>query len=188
VIKGKLRKLTAILVLTGIILGVALTWDTGRVFSSNDPDVTVYVHGDGTRGGPMFTGNGEPGDGLWAPGKTAKGVMRIYNNYSSKIRVDNLGLSLELAKLKDGEYEPVNPVGSEENEALIKKFAESMKLTIRKGRLLVFNSTIYDKSFYEMLYRKGSSIFTGYNLPALDSFDIAPGDYVDLEYTVHMKE
>lgn len=187
-IKGKIGKIAAIMVLTAIILGVVLIWNTGMAFSSNDPDIIIYVSGSDTQGGPMFSGEGEPADGLWMPGKSAKGVMRIYNNYSSRIRVDNLGLSLELERFKNNRYEPVKPFGSEENEALIKKFAQSMKLKIREGRRLIFNKTIYDKTFFEMLYREGSSIFTGYNLSSSKSFNISPGDYVDLEYVVQMKE
>lgn len=147
-----------------------------------EPDITVYIHGE-SAGGPIFHNLGDiAGNQLWAPGVSDSGTMRIYNNFSKRIRVNNLSLDMKLEKLQEGEYKPVI------DKELYENFAKHMKLTIKKGTMLVFTKTIYNKSFYEMLYKQNNKDYKGYDLSALNRFNLGKNDYVDLEYTVLMDE
>ncbi|HYF75350.1 MAG TPA: S-layer homology domain-containing protein [Candidatus Nitrosocosmicus sp.] len=148
--------------------------------AENKADVTLYIHGEKSNGGPIFNTSGQMGGGLWAPGVSASGTMRIYNNYCSRISIHNLGIKMKL-------YDTINK--REVTDAgLIREFAEAMKLTIKKGKRLVFNNTIYNKSFYEMLYVRGSSSQKGFDLGILNWVNIGKDSSVDFEYTVHMDE
>ncbi len=108
--------------------------------------------------------------------------MRIYNNYSNKIRISNLALTITLEKL-DGElYQPI------EDENVLQSYAKNMKLTINKGKYLVLNDTIFDQSFFEMIFVSNNNNYKGYSLPIADRFAIGRNDFTDLEYTVKMDE
>jgi hypothetical protein len=122
----------------------------------------------------MFTG------GLWAPGMSQTGTLRLNNNHTERVRVNSLGLSMEL--LND-RAEIIAP-----GEPLYDTFAKNMKLTIKRGRLLVFSHTVFDGSFFDLLYRIGDETYRGYALPEKVKFNIDENGSVDLEYTVHMDE
>lgn len=175
------KKRISIAILLLMVFSIVSLWNVEISYGADNPNATVYVHGN-TDAGPVFSGDGNMGGGLWAPGVTKSGTLRIMNNYPDRVQVGSLGLSMKLEKLQEEEYQPVN------DKELYKLFAQSMKLTIKKGRLLVFNATLFDKSFYEMLYQKDSDTYKGYPLPALDKFNINSGDHADLQYTVHMDE
>jgi len=180
-IKVKSRNILILFILLAVTITTFL-WGASLTYGSNDPDVTVYVYGENTKEGPIFGGEGGMGAGLWAPGMSDKGTLRIINNYSSRIKVNNFGIALKLEK-KDGEtYVPVD------DAELVKNFAENMKLTIRKGRLLVFSTKIFDGSFYDMLYEKGSEVHKGFDLSPGNAFNIYKNDHVDLEYELKMDE
>ncbi len=154
------------------------------VYAEKTPDVTLYVHGEKSQGGPIFNGVGDMmGERLWMPNMTKQGTLRIHNNYSNRIRVNNIGITMKLEQLRGKEYFNI-----ESKTALYETFARNMKLTIKLGRLLVFNDTIYNQSFYEMLYQQGDEQFQGFNLPPLDTFIIGRGNDLDLEYTIHMDQ
>lgn len=144
------------------------------------PDITLYIHGEKTNGGPIFHQSGDIGDGLWAPGISHSGTMRIYNNYSERVKISNLGLAMELEQLQGQEYERVT------DKELYEQFAKNMKLTIKKGTMLIFSNKIYEKSFYEMLYNKDEDDYNGYNLSSTNEIRINTNNYIDLEYTVSM--
>lgn len=149
-------------------------------YADTTPNVILYVHGEGSNGGPIFhqTGN-MSGNGLWAPGKSQPGTIRIHNNYSERIRVSSLGLAIDLYN-RNGE--------AVEDDKLYQLFAQKMNLTVKRGNIPIFNNTIFDQSFFEMLHKSNSNEYTGYALSWLDRFNIGEGSYVDLEYTVHMDE
>ena len=147
-----------------------------NVFARGDPkhaDIEVYVHGERSNGGAIFNTSGDMGNGLWAPGVKNSGTMRIYNNYSSRVSIHNLAIKLKL----------YNTITKEEvsDSDLIKEFAEAMKLTIKKGSLLVFETTIYNKSFYEMLYSNDNPDQRGYDLGNLDRISIGTDSSVYLQ-------
>lgn len=156
-------------------------WDAGITFATDStPNVVINIPGDGSSGGAMFTG------GLWVPGMTQKGTMRICNNHSQRVRVHSLGLTMKLEK---DTGEGIEPLSHEEIKGeLFESFARNMKLTVKKGRLLVFSDTIFNGSFFDMLYEPGSKTRKGYDLSPLSRFNIDAGDSADLEYTVHMDE
>jgi len=163
--------------LTGLLLimafGTAIFGFGGTSYAANasGPDVTLYIRGDGARGGPIFSSGGNVGDGFWYPGKTVSGILRIQNNYSQRVKVNNLGLTMQLERLVgNGQYETVT------DPDLKDLFAQNMELTIKRGIL----PPLFDETFLEML--------NGYDLSATEIFYINRGGYVDLKYTVHMKE
>lgn len=148
------------------------------VYARDGPDVEIYVHGEKSNRGPIFNMSGELGRGLWAPGAEDSGTMRIHNNYSNRISIYNLGMRMEL-------YDTLNNKAITDPE-LFEEYAKAMRLTIRKGAFIVFKDTIYDNSFYEMLYDKSNPKQNGFELSALNRINIGKDDSVDLEYTVRM--
>lgn len=155
------------------------------VFAEDDtePDLLLNIQGDGSNGGPIFKESGDlSGNDLWAPGKSKTGTIRINNNYSKRIKVRSLGLKMKLERLSGQEYVPVH------SQDLYESYAKNMKLTIKKGALLVFHNTIYDKSFFEMLYDTNNEDYDGYNLSNGDQFNINSNKQIDLEYKVEMDE
>jgi hypothetical protein len=180
-VKGYKKALSMLL----IIVMVFAVWnikDMSILQANSDPAVTLYVHGERSVGGPIFDNKGNVAEGLWAPGHSQSGIMRIYNNYSNRIRISNLALTIKLEKLVGEVYQPVN------DASLLLDYAKIMKLTINKGKYLVLDDTIFDKSFYEMLYMQNDNSYKGYSLPITSSFAIGKNDFADLEYTVKMDE
>jgi len=175
-----LLKRIALLVSFSLILGLILPDAAVPVFARDGPVVKIYIHGEKTNGGPIFNTSGELGNGLWAPGKEAGGIITIYNNYSNRIKIHNLGLKMKLYNTLTGQQ--VN------DPVIYDEFARSMMLTIKKGKSFIFGNTIYNNTFYEMLYDKDNPSRNGYDLGVLNSISIAKDDSVDLQYTVKMDE
>ncbi|WP_161802932.1 S-layer homology domain-containing protein [Caloranaerobacter sp. TR13] len=165
-----------------IIIGSILFVNQNVAYTENTPDVILYIHGEKSIGGPIFHQKGNLVDGYLAPGATVSGTLRIYNNYSERINVENLALTIKLEKSYGDNYYQI------EDENLYEVFAKNMKLTIKRGRMLIFTKIIYNKSFYEMMYKKDNEDYNGYDLPILDRFNINKNDYIDLKYIVHMDE
>ncbi|WP_026478954.1 S-layer homology domain-containing protein [Alkaliphilus transvaalensis] len=160
-----------------IVLGVLFNYGIVDTFGiGNNHYVEVSTYGTASQGDPMFS------EGLWAPGAVDKGVMRLSNNYSQRVRVNNLALTIKLEQFVDGEYQLVN------DPQLIETYAKNMYVTVTRGRLLVFDEVLFDDSFYEMMYEKGNYNFEGYSLPATKQFNIGRNNNVDLEYIVRMAE
>jgi hypothetical protein len=179
------KKFSKFLSMTLIIAFIFITWnikDISILQANSEPAVILYVHGEHSTGGPIFDNKGNVAEGLWAPGHSQSGIMRIYNNYSNRIRISNLALTIKLEKLVGEVYQPVN------DESLLLDYAKIMKLTIKKGKYLVLDDTIFDKSFYEMLFIQDNNNYKGYSLPIASSFAIGKNDFTDLEYTVKMDE
>lgn len=148
--------------------------------TKSEPDMELYIHGEEKNSGPIFHPSGNIGNGLWYPGKTEEGIIRVYNNYSQDIKVTNLGLTLDIEK-KGKE------VGFS-TEELKELFAKNMEITITRGRFLIFEDKIYDKNFYGMFVKEGNDESKGYDLPDSKQFVIAKGKHMDLKYQVHMSE
>lgn len=145
---------------------------TFAAITNDDPDVIITIGADKqiAQEGNLF------GDGLWYPGREASGVLRIANNFN-QIKVSSLGLDVKLESIKDGYDE----------DTVYNSFLSNMKLTIKKGRLLVFEDKIVDNmNFGELLYKSGSDTHKGYVLKDTHQFNISNGDHVDLEYTLSM--
>lgn len=177
--KQRLSRITGLIVFF-MIFSLFFLGLTEPVFARDGPDVKIYIHGEKSNGGPIFNTAGQMGKGLWAPGVEHSGIMRIYNNYSNRISIHNLGINMRL-------YNTITDTEVQDS-SLFEEFAKNMKLTIKKGRHLLFGNTIYDKSFYEMLFDKGNPEWRGYDLGIPNRINIAKEDSVDLEYTVHMDE
>lgn len=177
------RKLSeiAFLLIFALIFSLIFPGFPEQVFARDGPtnaDVELYVHGEKSTGGPIFNTAGDMGGSLWAPGVSDSGIIRIYNNYSNRVSIHNLGIKLRLHSTITGE--------NVSDPQLIKEFAEAMRLVIRKGSFLVFENTICRKSFYELLYSKENPEQRGYELGILDRISIGKDSSVDLEYTVQM--
>lgn len=172
------RMVSGIQIVLLIVFLSWIFWNAGTTFALNGaPDVTVNTSGQGS-GGAMFGGE------LWAPGVTETGTMRLNNNYSERVRVNSFGISMTLERILDEESETIETIAP--HSELYDTFAENMKLTIRKGSLLVFSEKpVFDGSFSDLLYGSG---YQGHTLPEADRFNINENGSVDLEYTVHMDE
>lgn len=149
----------------------------------NQPDLLLNIQGDKSNGGPIFKESGDlSGNDLWVPGRSKAGTIRINNNYSKRIKVKSFGLKMKLERLNGQSYKQVN------NEDLYELYAQNMKLTVKKGTFLFFEDTIYEKSFFEMLYDSDNEEHNGYNLPSKDQFNINSNKSIDLKYEVKMDE
>ena len=167
---GEIFLLALILALASVLIGT-----TEAILAEDGPDVILKIY-EQPYGQAIFQ-SGEIGKSLWAPGKTEKGIVRIYNDYFQTIEVNNLALTMKLEKLQsDGSYVLIDA-----EKGIYRKFAQNMRLSIKRGFTPVFANIIYDNSFYEMLDE-------GHDLPVLDRFYINRNKYVDLEYTVQMAE
>lgn len=141
---------------------------------SNNDNPSVLINID-KNGKVIYEGN-LFGEGLWYPGKEKVGVIRINNNYNN-IRINNIGLSAELKKVKEGSNK----------DEVYKLFLKHMKLTIMKGRLLIFSDKIFEnKSFSELLDNKNSIDYGGVKLDVSDQFSISKRNSVDLKYILSM--
>lgn len=171
----------SLILITVMIFGICQSWNIEGTFAeeAKGPDVIVDITGEARTGGPLFSSSGNIGQGLWYPGKVPqKGILRIENNYSQKVKVKSFGLTM---KLKDKNNNDVD------NQELYELFAKTMKLTIEKGSIMRFiEAPIYESSFYEMLYEVGSLTYKGYILPESQTFEINRGEDIDLRYTVQM--
>lgn len=163
----------SVVLIFSMLLG-ALLYHQLAVSYGNEGTNTIEVetYGDNTRGDPMFSG------GLWAPGVQRSGIMRINNNYSQRIRVDNLAIKMDLERYDGSKVHP--------ESKLYGDYAKSMKITITRGRFLVFNETLFEGSFYELLYVKDNPNYQGYQLPSSKQFNISRNDNADLKYTITM--
>lgn len=177
---GKHLKIQVSLILIAVmVFTLCQSWSIEGTFAeeSRGPDITVTTTGGAKEGEPLFTSSGNIGQGLWYPGRQAAGILRINNNYSSKVAVESFGLAMVL---KDENNKKV------EDPQLYELFAKTMKLTVEKGNPMRFiESPIYEHSFYEMLYETGSSTYKGHTLAA-KKFGIDKGRDIDLRYTVAM--
>ncbi|RKL63770.1 S-layer homology domain-containing protein [Thermoanaerobacteraceae bacterium SP2] len=177
-LKRKKRMASGILLMAAALIFISTFWGAAVSLATNqDPDVELNVSGGGSSGGAMF------GGGLWAPGATETGTMRLHNNHFERVRVNSFGIYMKLERILDEEPETIAP-----HSDLYEAFAKNMKLTIKKGRLLAFSDTVFDGSFFELLYESGDETYRGYALLEEDRFNINKNDSEDLEYTVHMDE
>jgi len=179
-LNSRKRRRLSLLLFAVMFFSLLFSFLTEPVFARDGPDVELYVYGEKSSGGPMFDTAGDIADGLWAPGVRNSGTMRIYNNYSDRISIYNIGIRLKL-------YDTINEK-EVTDENLIKEFAEAMKLTIKSGSLPIFKKVVYDNSFHEMLYDRESPDRKGFELAAPDRITISKNASIDLEYTVRMDE
>lgn len=182
-----LKKFKVIFILA-ILLAMMPNLNQQTAYADNHPDLILYVHGEESNGGPIFHQKGDlAGQDIWFPGKKKSGVLRIYNNYSERIMVNHLSLSMKLEKIINNEATEISPQDLDEDEVnLYMLFAENMKLTIKKGTMLIFTNTIFQGTFKDMLYIKDDPNYQGEDLDVFNRFNINRNDYVDLEYTVEM--
>lgn len=132
-----------------------------------EPNVTIRINEDGniSCNGNLF------GNDLWYPGKELSGSIRIYS--AGGVKISNLGFEVLL-----NEYDATYA-----HETVYQSFMDNMKLTVKQGRLLVFNHTILDnKSFADIVENNGISLVSSSPL------QIHAGDSVDLMYTLKMDE
>lgn len=176
------KKILSMLLIIVMVFAIWNIKDMSILQANSDPDVTLYVHGERSAGGPIFDNKGNVAEGLWSPGYSQSGKMRIYNNYSNRIRISNLALTIKLEKLDGEVYKPVN------DEGLLLSYTKIMNLTITKGKYLVLDDIIFDNSFFEMLYIQDNNSYKGYSLPVSSRFAIGKNDFMDFEYTVKMDE
>ena len=170
-------KTMSVLIAFIIIITIFLSYDLTLSYANDNTNIIeIDIYGDRSSDAPMFS------EGLWAPGIEQSGVMRLNNDYSHRVKIHNLGLTMVL---EDADGTIIEPGDS---EGLYQKYAESMKLVIKRGKLLVFKDTIYNGNFYDMIYEDSHDNFNGYSIPSSDQFNIDKNESIDLEYIVKMDE
>lgn len=131
------------------------------------PTYTIHVGKDGniTCSGNLF------GDDLWYPGKEESGIIRIYA--ADGIKIKRLGVDIHI--------DDCLPAYSRND--VYDSFLNNMKLSVKRGRLLIFKSTLFENhSFSNLVANKG------FTLDNSDQFSIGVDHSMDLLYTLFMDE
>lgn len=140
--------------------------------ADQEPNLIITINKDG-----QFIQNGNLfGDELWYPGKTESGVIRIINQYKN-VNITNLGLDVKLKAYKT-EYD---------KEVVYNSFLDNMKMTIEKGTLLVFNTTILNnESIIKLVNKSDDDRYNGFELEESNQLSISKDHSIDLKYTLYM--
>ena len=137
---------------------------------SDEPDVEITINTDGkvSAVGNIFD------DILWYPGVKSKGVIRINNNYKD-IRINEIGMKVSI-------------VTSNSNQDIVEaSFFDNMRLTVKRGKFLVFNDNIIDdKSFSELMSATNDGILSEIRFEILEKYKILQADSMDLQYELYM--
>lgn len=157
------------------LLSCILTITYAYTDDEKNPDVVITIDSKENikQTGSLF------GDELWYPGKIKKGIIRICNQCNSlkTTTISSLGVGVDLKKARLG-YD---------KETVYNSFLKNMKLTIVKGKLLIFDhNVIENKSFTELLYKPNDSNYTGCKLDDSEQFSIKKDDSIDLKYELTM--
>jgi hypothetical protein len=168
--KKLLKTIFEFLVFT-LVMGFIVTELMGTTYaelSTISPDVVVTIDKNGYSNpqGNLY------GDHLWYPSQQGRdGVIRIYNNYRST-KLTNLGVAVK-----------INSFRLDYTEDEVKRaFLKHMRLTIKRGRSLVFGDTdiVEDVSLADFL--------NGVTLENKDQLSITTSNPLDLKYTLRMDE
>lgn len=140
---------------------------TFAIADQAEPNVIISIDNEGhiAQAGSLF------GDESWYPGKQVSGVIRI--NSAGGLEISKLGLQVDLLSFRSG-------LNKNEVESA---FLSNMKLSIKKGKFLVFTDTLIDRASFGQLEAGG-----GILLNESDRFTISAGDSADLLYTIEMEE
>ena len=137
---------------------------------SDEPDVEITINTDGkvSAVGNIFD------DILWYPGVKSKGVIRINNNYKD-IRINEIGMKVSI-------------VTSNSNQDIVEaSFFDNMRLTVKRGKFLVFNDNIIDdKSFSELMSATNDGILSEIRFEILEKYKILQAESMDLQYELYM--
>ena len=146
-------------------IGTSLGAAAAKLISGR-ADVEININGGETTGGELVFRGSQGEDVRWYPGLEKKGTVRINNNAFQKVKIHSLGMTMKL-----------------NDPAKYDLFADNMHLTIKKGRILGFDSTpLYEGKLRGFLYQENNQQYTG--LPV--SLEISRYNYLDLEYAVTM--
>lgn len=164
------RKSSVILIIFALLLAVGSIGTSLGVAAakliSGKADVEININGGDTAGGELVFRDSQGEDVPWYPGLEKKGTIRINNNAFQRVKIHSLGMTM---KLNDPDKYDL--------------FADNMHFTIKKGRILDFDSTpLYEGKLRGFLYQENNQQYTG--LPV--SLVINRYDYLDLEYAVTM--
>ncbi len=140
-----------------------------------EPDVVITVdrNGNTLQEGNLF------GSELWVPGSERSGVIRI-NNRFKRFEVSNLGVSVELLKIKE----------AYDKNTVYDSFLRNMKLSIERGKILELwasDKIVDNKALAALLHEPGDKNKQGYILKDSERFYIEKNDFVDLKYTLLME-
>lgn len=137
---------------------------------SDEPDVEITINTDGkvSAVGNIFD------DILWYPGVKSKGVIRINNNYKD-VRINEIGMKVSI-------------VTSNSNQDIVEaSFFDNMRLTVKRGKFLVFNDNIIDdKSFSELMSATNDGILSEIRFEILEKYKILQAESMDLQYELYM--
>lgn len=148
---------------------------TYATMTQNNPNVIITINSFGQvqpPEGDLF------GNVLWYPGRAENGIIRIRNDFKP-MKITNMAIDVDMRKTRDG-YDP---------DRVYNSFIDHMLLTVKKGKLAIFDKDIIDsKTFRDLLYTAGNRQQAGVTLADSDQFYIDKNDYVDLKYTLLMDE
>ena len=169
----KLFRFAAVVIVLGYVFYGA-EQITYAFMENSAADVQVVIDKDGniTYYGNLF------GNDLWYPGREESGTIRITNQFK-EVDINSFGLNVDINGLKEG-YD---------KNTVYNSFLKHMKLTIKKGKLLVFNDTLVDNQcISELLWEEGDEDNNGFILNELDRLILTKNNSVDLKYSLYMDE
>lgn len=162
--KGRLSKPVRLIIIGAmsmcILLGVFNI--TYALQVQGKPDIVIQIdsYGNIAQKGSMYAGI------RWYPGLSRSGVVRVENSFR-RIRVSDLSLDVNIENVSRDSF-------------IYASFMKNMKITISRGRLLVFNDVLADdRSFSELA---GRSL----QLDGDKEFFIEKGEAIDLKYDLVM--
>ncbi len=168
------RNVKVILSLIAILFCFGFITLTYANTSLSSPDVTITIDGNGQT---TYTGN-LFGNELWYPDMEVDGIIRIYNNYRT-VTLKDLGVNVMLTGYQSG----FNP------DSVYQSFLDNMKLTVSKGRFLVFDQPLFtERSFSQMPSYGGLPVGDPSGEEMNYNIRIPGKDTIDLKYTLHMDE
>ena len=128
------------------------------------PNYTIIIDKNGniSSSGNLFS------DDLWYPGKEESGIIRIIS--ANPANITKLGFDVRITDHKP-EYDA---------DTIYQSFTNQMKLSLKRGRLLVFSQTLFEN-------RSFSSIMHGLNLDREANLH-KNRNSIDLKYTLVMSD
>ena len=173
--KGSLTRKLLNIILIGMVafsFYYGLANITYANINSNEPNVIITIAKDGR----MACNGSFLGRELWYPGKKESGVIRIINNYRNVV-LKNIELTVILNSSKPGV----------DRDIVFASFLNNMNLTLKRGRPLVFNETLYyERAFMYLANGLNDADQNG----QMDSLNIRipSGGFTDFKYIVSMNK
>lgn len=133
--------------------------------TAGEPNYIIMID----RNGNISSAGNLFGNDLWYPGKEESGVIRIIS--ASPVKISKFGFDIHINSHKP-DYS---------TETIYRSFINQMKLSLQRGRMLVFKQTLLDSQCF-------SNITSGLSLDKPKQLTIQSGNSIDLKYTLYMSD